>query len=575
MEQAQQTSKGYALLVGSLIVFTAVLIVGLFHLEHRGVLYFALLGGTLALFSFSLLSYALSVLSYLRQEYAKRKSFFSFLFDFLADLRLALFLMVVLGILSMLGSTYVQQGQPIEFYLDRFGADLGYWLWRLWITDVFRSWYYIGFIVLLAINLTACSFKRLPRVWVQSFTKERFQKLDNRLEEHLKPIVLKVDSSGEKFVKLLRRQGFRVYKEEEGDRTYFYAEKGRYARLGVYVVHVGLLVIMAGALVDALLGVRGSLVVQEGAKGDTLLIPAKEKALKLPFQVELKDFRIVSYQEEFERRGKQKETPFAQAIASFESDIRIIQKGKVVSEGTTAVNSPFDFGTYRIFQATYGLTGQAGRVRLAVFDKKLAPKDPQSAFIGHVELQAGKVSEFRDMLLAIDRSTLNVEDEQKGFEGELKPALVVKVLREGKAYDVPVVYSPELTVFAQSQLADLSDFPYSFFLVDFEPQFFSGFQVSRQPGTPIVWLGSAMVVGGMFLAFYTVHRKVWAKLEGATLKVAFWSHKFKEEFKRDFLKSLEVLQHESASDGKQPDFAKQDKELPERSRGEGGQRLSG
>jgi len=218
----------------------------------------------------------------------------------------------------------------------------------------------------------------------------------------------------------------------------------------------------------------------------------------------------------------------------------------------TAVNSPFDFGTYRIFQATYGLTGSAGRAKIAIFDKKLAPQDTKKAFVGEVELRAGKVSEFKNMLLSIDRSTLNIEDEQKGFQGELKPALVIKVLMDGKAYDVPVVYSPELTVFAQSQITQLAEFPYVFFLVNFEPQFFSGLQVSRQPGTPIIWLGSILVVGGMILAFYTVHRKVWARLEGNTLKVAFWSHKFKEEFKRSFLKSLEELRHENPSYGKEP-----------------------
>ncbi len=544
MSNAKTLFGGYTFLVVSLVLFSATLIVGLFHIEERGILYFALLGGTSALFILALFSYALSVYSFLREEYARKKSLWSFLFDFLADLRLAIFIMILLAILSMLGSTYVQQNQPIEFYLDRFGADLGYWLWRLWITDVFRSWYYIGLIALLGINLIACSFKRLPRVWVQTFTRERFQRLDENMERHLKAISVEVNPSKEKVARFLASMGFRVFVEEEGGRTYFYAEKGRYARLGVYIVHIGLLVIMAGALIDALWGIRGSVIIPEGSKSDTLIIPAKERSVKLPFQIELKDFRIVSYEEEFQRKGKKAETPFKDAIASFESDIRIIQEGKPVAEGMTAVNSPFDFGVYRIFQATYGLTGEAGRVKLAIFDKKLAPQDPKKALVGEVELRAGRVSEFKNMLLSIDRSTLNIEDEQKGFQGELKPALVIKVLMDGKAYDVPVVYSPELTIFAQSQMPQLMDFPYAFFLVDFEPQFFSGLQVSRQPGTPIIWLGSLMVVGGMILAFYTVHRKVWARLENNTLKIAFWSHKFKEEFRRGFLRSLERLKQE-------------------------------
>jgi len=390
MLNAVYSFKGYALLVISFLLFIAVLIIGLFHIEERGVIYFALLGGALALFSFSLFSYLLGVYTYLKEEYSKRKNLWSFIFDFFADLRLAIFIMIVLGILSMVGSTYVQQNQPIEFYLDRFGADLGYWFWRLWITDVFHSWYYMGLIVLLAINLIACSFKRLPRIWIQTFTKERFQKLDEHMEKHLKPISIHINPSEEKIAKFLQRMGFKVFMEKEGERTYFYAEKGKFSRLGVYVVHIGLLVIMAGALIDALWGIRGTVIVPEGSKSDTLIIPAKEKAIKLPFQIELEDFRIVSYEEEFKRKGKVKETPFKDAIASFESDIRIIQDGKVVARGTTAVNSPFDFGSYRIFQATYGLTGEAGKAKIAIFDKNLAPKDPQKAFFGRCGAKGGE-----------------------------------------------------------------------------------------------------------------------------------------------------------------------------------------
>jgi cytochrome c biogenesis protein len=79
-------------------------------------------------------------------------------------------------------------------------------------------------------------------------------------------------------------------------------------------------------------------------------------------------------------------------VASFESEIEIIENGKVVAKGTVAVNSPFEYGTYRIFQATYGLTGSAGHVKLSVFDRKTLPEDPQRALLGTVELRAGRGS---------------------------------------------------------------------------------------------------------------------------------------------------------------------------------------
>lgn len=97
MLNAVYSFKGYALLVISFLLFIAVLIIGLFHIEERGVIYFALLGGALALFSFSLFSYLLGVYTYLKEEYSKRKNLWSFIFDFFADLRLAIFIMIVLA----------------------------------------------------------------------------------------------------------------------------------------------------------------------------------------------------------------------------------------------------------------------------------------------------------------------------------------------------------------------------------------------------------------------------------------------------------------------------------------------
>ena len=547
--------KGYGFFVISFLLFLATVIAGLFHLEERGILYYIVLSLTGGMFSLSLLLLIVRMIKDFINDYKKYKNPLDFLYDFFASLKLAIFLMISLGILSMLGSTYIQQNQPLGFYLDRFGVDVGLWFWKLWLTDVFHSWYYIALIVLLAINLIVCSIKRLPRVWIQTFTKERFQKLDEHTQKHLKPISIRINPSKEKVLSFLKRHGFKVYVQEEGGKVYFYGEKGRYSRLGVYVVHIGLLVIMAGALIDAIFGVRGSVIVPEGSRSDILVLQSNDKQLRLPFQIELERFRIVTYGEEAQRKGKPINTPFKDDVASFESDIRIIKDGRVVSSGTTAVNSPFDFGAYRIFQATYGLTGEAGVVKLVVFDKSKVSKDPKSALLGEVELKAGKVSEFKDMLLSIDRSTLNIEDEQAGMRGDLKPAVMVKVLLNHKSYNVPVVYSPELTLIAYTQLKELEDFPYVFFMSDFRPRFFSGFQVSYQPGTSLIWLGSFLVVGGMLIAFYTIHRKVWMRLEGDTLWVAFWSHKLKEDFRKSFIKALEELKHEGAHNGKEPDFA--------------------
>lgn len=80
--------------------------------------------------------------------------------------------------------------------------------------------------------------------------------MDEHLEKHLKPIEVKINPDKEKVIRFLQSKGFKVYVEEEGNKVYLYGEKGKYSRLGVYVVHIALLVIMAGGLIDGLFGKR-------------------------------------------------------------------------------------------------------------------------------------------------------------------------------------------------------------------------------------------------------------------------------------------------------------------------------
>jgi len=528
----------FGFFVVTLILFSAVIIYGLFHTDTHGVLYWSAFGVSALLFGLALLGTVHRGIQDLVKDYRKHGNIFGFLYDFFSSLKLAIFIMLLLGIFSMLGSTYIQQLQPFETYLDHFGPDKAVWFWKLWLTDVFHSWYYLALIVLLAVNLIVCSIKRLPRIWKQTFGSERVMKLDERTEKNLKPVTVRV-SSPDEVIRYLAKRGFKVFKEEENGKIYIFGEKGRYSRLGVYVVHISLLIIMFGALVDLIFGIRGFLPVPEGSTEDIMLVGPQDRPVKLPFAVHLKEFRIITYGEEAEEKGREVKEEFREAVAKYRSRIEIINSGKKVAEGPVEVNEPFVFRSYRIFQASYGLTGGVKEMGLVVVDKDLAGKDPEKAIIGRITVRSGEVTEFRDMLISVERVMLNIFNPDAGFEGELAPAVVLKVLKDRKDYNVPVVFDPQLTAFVYSEVGkDLEDFPYVFFMDGFVPQFYSGFQVSFHPGTNIIWFGSALLVLGMMIAFYTVHRKVWVRIEGNEAKIAIYSHKFKEEFRRSVIADL-------------------------------------
>jgi cytochrome c biogenesis protein len=145
--------KGYAFLILSSVFFIGVVIAGLFHLKQVGIYYFALLFVSGFLFAVSFLKFLWDSLRALYRDYKKFNSLPVFLFEFFASLKLAIFLMIAIGVLSMLGSTYIEQNRPFEFYVNKYGPEKAGWFWKLWLNDVFHSWYYILFVALLALNL--------------------------------------------------------------------------------------------------------------------------------------------------------------------------------------------------------------------------------------------------------------------------------------------------------------------------------------------------------------------------------------------------------------------------------------
>jgi cytochrome c biogenesis protein len=77
---------------------------------------------------------------------------------------------------------------------------------------------------------------------------------------------------------------------------------------------------------------------------------------------------------------------------------------------------------------------------------------------------------------------------------------------------------------------------------EFEPRYFSGLQISNFPGTNLIWLGTIIVVLGTMIAFYTIHRRVWVRLEDENGKtkiyISIYSQKFREAFEDDIKETL-------------------------------------
>ena len=49
---------------------------------------------------------------------------------------------------------------------------------------------------------------------------------------------------------------------------------------------------------------------------------------------------------------------------------------------------------------------------------------------------------------------------------------------------------------------------------------YTGLQVAKDPGVPLIWAGAVLLTVGCFLAFFLSHRRLWVRLEGGTIHLA-------------------------------------------------------
>ena len=364
-------------------------------------------------------------------------SFLDRLWGALTSLRLTLVLLIILAVVGLVGTVRHQ---------------------------VFATVWFLAPLGLFALNLTACFIRGLPKAVRRSrhrLTPSGVLDLPERAcftwpadrDPHAQ-----VESA-------LRRELGPVQKFPEADQDLYLWERGRFRPLGPYVVHLALLLILAGALVGRFFGLQGRLTLVEGETAQKFAVSAEDRPL--PFQIRLDGFQVLYYPD-----GTPRE---------FRSDLTFLKSGGDPEQAVCRVNDPVTFGGLTFYQSSYG-----NAVRLEV--KKGENSRMVEAPVGQLVELAGGQARFRVL--------------------EYIPDLVMPVRGRGKHLG-PVARlaywdgknHPRLIMVLQNrpEMAAKQPGPYRFFLKGAKP--FSVLQVKRDPGVWWVYLGFILLLPGFYLAF--------------------------------------------------------------------------
>src|SRR2546422_8099613 len=196
-----------------------------------------------------------------RTEDAKSFSFKELgdaLVEFFSSLKLAIFLMITLAILSTVG-TVIQQGERPEVYIKEYGENAYWWFVKLGFVDIYHTWYFSTVLVLLCINSLTCFHQRFPAIW-RSIRQDKVNVTASFIQNLKRSAMVALPAERSKVTEQLglafAERGYRVLINKGDTDTTLYATKGIMGRVAAHVAHLSVTVIVAGGVLGNRHGFR-------------------------------------------------------------------------------------------------------------------------------------------------------------------------------------------------------------------------------------------------------------------------------------------------------------------------------
>jgi cytochrome c biogenesis protein len=412
---------------------------------------------------------------------------------FLSSLKLTIALLIIIAALSLLG-TVIPQQYGSDGTLRHINPGVAKAFESLQLLDVYHSVWFILLMCLLSLNLITCSLNRFPTSW-KLFRKTPSLDPDKPFK-NLRPenIIIVEGNSRELIAKienLFPKRYKRVRKKDAASSTLFYGEKGAYSRFGVYITHASILVVIAGTIVGSLLGFEAFVNLAEGESTNTVYLARQKETKKLDFTVRCDTFSISYYD-----NGMPKE---------YRSNLSFLKGNEVVYQGALLVNHPISINGIRFYQASYGtipgdevyLTIRKGKDEQTT--KRIKIKDPFYLKDNDIKLQVVKIEEnFMSMGPAV---LIDIKSPAGGAR-----FWVFKYIDKMKER-----FPGLLQKFPKFNPGNFK--PYYFMLDKIESRYYTGLQLSRDPGTYFVAIGAFFIIIGFFITFFSSHKRVWVRID--------------------------------------------------------------
>ncbi len=421
------------------------------------------------------------------------------LWTLFASVQLAIFTLCSIAITSIIG-TIIPQGETHTFYTNKFGTNTAMFFQILDIPTMYSSWWFYGFLGLLSTNLLICSLDRFPIVWRIITTDnlaiplDRIEKMSFFRQWSLPlEVVNKID-----WPAILVSCGWRCETKKQGVNSLTFSQKGRWSRIGVYIVHTSILVIFVGAIIGHFFGFKGSVMIPELRSTEKIFTNPGSIPIELGFSIRCDSFGL-----EFYNNGMPKE---------YKSSLTILENGKEILHKNIRVNSPLTHKGITFYQSSY-----QGHQEFLVEITEEATSESRQFSLPFQQQISWDEKNLHFGIINAEAAGQRALRAKIWFKAGDDPAITEWIANNEK---VPITSDGKKYTVKAKQL-------YS-----------TGLQVAKDPGVWIVYSGCALLLLGLYMAFFLSHKRIWLYQQTTDSRVlvslAGLSNKNKQAFAQTF-----------------------------------------
>ena len=521
-------------------------------------------------------------------EENKTKSIIDTIWDFFAAITLAVVIFALIALTSIVGTIIEQNAAPeknLKVIAKLFGTSNPQPLYdvldKLGFMDMYHSWWFVTLLLLFAANIIICSIDRLPRILklvkdpVKPLTDEQFKNISKKeLILKGKPEKLRgaVGAS-------IKNTGFKFLEAKESNGYQLYSEKGNFTRLGVYITHLSILLILTGAIIGIFFGFKGYLNLPEGKTYSVAFAPSglltRTEESEMEAIIEKLQATEGNSQEAARQLGVDDNTlkaktkrygilPLGFSIRcdnfsvefygrsnmpkEYKSWLTVIKDGKEVLKKSIVVNDPLTYNDVTFYQSSFGMV----------------PGQTHGEFIMKITASSG-ASETKQ--LHLDDKFIIPGTDLQGTLMDFSPAISFDVsgrpFTSGEQMNNPAVFVEfsekgkiKYSGWIMKRHPETSSLPdgNKVEFVDLWGVEYTGLQVRKDPGVWVVYLGCMVMAVGLYIAFFMSHKKIWVRLaeekNSTRITIAHTANKNRPAFETKIDKMIALLS-KSEGGGKQ------------------------